>query len=100
MLSTASVARSLPFVAAARTLSVACALKSSMPDLTFDLTLPASPLGGCVFATAFGAAAVADFAVVLTAGLAVAGLLADFSAGAGLGTALGRWVSAIKMTPL
>jgi len=32
--------------------------------------------------------------------LAVAGLLADFFAGAGLGTALGCWVSAIKMTPL
>jgi hypothetical protein len=71
-----------------------------MPDLTFDLMFPASPLGGCVFATAFGAAAVADFAVVLTAGLAVAGLLADFFAGAGLATALGFWVSAIKMTPL
>jgi hypothetical protein len=57
-------------------------------------------LGGCVFATAFGVAAVADFAVVLTAGLAVAGLLAEFFAGAGLATALGFWVSAIKMTPL
>jgi hypothetical protein len=67
--------------------------------LTFDLTLPASPLGGCVFATAFGAVAVADFAAVLTAGLAVACFLADFFAGAGLATALGFWVSAIRMTP-
>jgi hypothetical protein len=58
-----------------------------MSDLTFDLTLSVLPWAGCAFATAFGAA------VLALVGLAAAGLMAAFSAGAGF------TVSAIRVTP-
>ena len=101
MLPTASVARSLPFSAAARALSVAFDLKSLISDLTFDLTSPVLPLAGCAFATAFGAeVVVAGFAALVAAGLTVdvfaaAGLAVAFFMGAGFAAAFGFSVSAM-----
>jgi hypothetical protein len=101
MLPTASVARSLPFSAAARALSVALALKSFISDLTFDVTPSVLPLAGCAFAIAFGADLdAAGFAALVAAGLtaavfAAAGLAVAFFAGAGFAAAFGFSVSAM-----
>ena len=94
MLATASVARSLPFSAAARAPSAALALKLFISSLTFDFMSSVLPFNGMALTKVFGAAL--GFTV-----LAVFGAAFGFAAlgAAALVVAFGFSVSAIKITP-